>query len=289
MVIKGHNTTPASSKHGEGKPRVTRTIGDKELEAKRLHFETCLLQQDLVKKAEEIHTVMSGDDERAKKKLPKTMSELLCTLRVISERLEKFNLLMQQSRECKDYIWTLRSQTNKAIKISQKDVPVEKRKSPEDFRIGQLLQDIGPTKKKHKKSPPSAASPPGVHRVDEFTKETPPGNKSHYTYHELVQAICADQKSKIYRMSVRQVHDELQKKSLVLFSRASLQRYCTDFSTKGSLPRLSADGSTNGRPSLIEKENIPLLNQSIFRHIGSTSVIELMLIVYDSFHNERKL
>jgi hypothetical protein len=62
MVIKGHNTTPASSKGGEGKARVTRTIGDKELEAKMLHFKTCLLHEDLLKKAEEIHTVMNGDD-----------------------------------------------------------------------------------------------------------------------------------------------------------------------------------------------------------------------------------
>jgi hypothetical protein len=88
MVIKGHNTAPASSKRGEGKPRVPRTIGDKELQAKRLHFETCLLQQDLLRKAEEIHTVMSGDDERAKKKIPKAMSELLSVLRIIGERLE---------------------------------------------------------------------------------------------------------------------------------------------------------------------------------------------------------
>jgi hypothetical protein len=47
-----------------GEPRVTCTIRDKELQAKRLHFETCTLQQDLLKKAEEIHTVMTGDDER---------------------------------------------------------------------------------------------------------------------------------------------------------------------------------------------------------------------------------
>jgi hypothetical protein len=174
MVIKGHNTTPASLKDGEGKPRVTRTIGDKELQAKRLHFETCLLQQDLLKKAEEIHTVMTGDDERAKKKITEAMSKLLSALRVISKRLEKFNLLMQQSRECKDYIWSKRSETNQTIKISQKDVPVEKRKSPEDFRLGQVLQEIGPARKKTKKSPPPALAPGSDGKVDAFIQGTPP-------------------------------------------------------------------------------------------------------------------
>jgi hypothetical protein len=61
MVIKGHNTTPASSKRGEGKPHAATTVGSKKLEAKFLHFETCLLQQDLLKKAEEIHTVLGGN------------------------------------------------------------------------------------------------------------------------------------------------------------------------------------------------------------------------------------
>jgi hypothetical protein len=71
---------PRFVKYGEEKPRVTRTIGDKEIQAKRLHFDTCLLQQDLLKKAKEIHTVMTGDDERAKKKIPKAMSKILTHL-----------------------------------------------------------------------------------------------------------------------------------------------------------------------------------------------------------------
>jgi hypothetical protein len=211
MVIKGHNTTPASSKRGEGKPHAATTVGSKKLEAKRLHFETCLLQQDLLKKAEEIHMVLGGDDERAKKKMSKAMSELLITLRVISERLEKFNLLMQQSRECKDYISSKRSETNQTIKILQKDVPVEKRKSPEEVRLGQVLQEIGPARKKSKKSPPLAPALLADEKVEAFVKDTPPQNKSHYTYHEIVTAIFIDNKSKIYGHSIRKVYNGLQK------------------------------------------------------------------------------
>jgi hypothetical protein len=152
MVIKGHKMTPVLLKCGEGKPRVPYTIGDKELQAKRLHFETCLLQQDLLRKTEEIHTVISSDDERAKKKIPKATSELLSVLRIIGERLEDLSRLMQKSRECKDYIQSKRSKTNAEIKVAQRNVPVEKRKSPEDVRLGQnpgCEWQLGLYKKEH--------------------------------------------------------------------------------------------------------------------------------------------
>jgi hypothetical protein len=218
MVIKGHNTTPASSKRGEGKPHAATTVGSKKLEAKFLHFETCFLQQDLLKKAEEIHTVLGGDDERAKKKI-------LHMLRVISERLEKFNLLMQQSRECKDYICSKHSETNQAIKILQRNVPIEKRKSPEDVRLGQVLQEIGPACKKSKKSPPIASPPIGNEKVGAFIQETPPQNKSHYTYREIVTAIFIDKASQIYGHPIRKVYDGLKNKSLLICGRTALQNH----------------------------------------------------------------
>jgi hypothetical protein len=89
---------------------------------------------------------------------------------------------MQQSRECKDYIQSKRSKTNAEIKVAQRNVPVEKRKSPEDVRLGHVLQEVGPVRKKPKnpkKSPPIISLPEGDETVDAFVNETKPANKSH--------------------------------------------------------------------------------------------------------------
>jgi hypothetical protein len=274
MVIKSHNTTPASSKHGEGTTHAATTVGSKKLGAKFLHFETCLLQEDLLKKAQEIHTVLSGDDERAKKKIPNVMKDLLTGLRVVGERLHEINVLMQQVRDCKDYIAGKRKETNATIKITQRGVPIEKRKSPEELRLGLILKEAGPVRKKSKtaqKLPPISKTPDEF-GVSVFVAANPPKNESHYTYLELVTAF-SPKGSPFFGKSVRKVWQLLNDKGLVVCSRESLQRQIRHYIEQGKLPPQGADGSTNGRPALIDKENINMLNENIFRNVGSTSSI----------------
>jgi hypothetical protein len=69
-----------------------------------LHFDTVLLQQDLLKKADNILTILKGDDMRAIKKLHTSMADVITGLRVTGERLEEISVLRQQKRECADYI-----------------------------------------------------------------------------------------------------------------------------------------------------------------------------------------
>jgi hypothetical protein len=142
---------------------------------------------------------------------------------------------------------------------------------PEDIRLGRVLQEIGLAHKKSKKSPPIASPPISNEKVEAFIQETPPQNKSHYTYHEVVTTIFIDKTSQIYGHPIRKVYDGLKNKSLLICGRTALQNQCNNWTENDVLPIPGADGSRNGRPSLIEIENISSLNQSIFSKLGSTS------------------
>lgn len=130
--------SPTLSGQGETTPPLPTTKGSKDLRAKSLHFDTVLLQQDLLKKAEDILTILKGDDMRAIKKLHTGMADVITGLRVTGERLMEICVLRQQKRECSDYIKAKRKETNATIKIQQRNIPAEKRKSPEEVRIGMI-------------------------------------------------------------------------------------------------------------------------------------------------------
>jgi hypothetical protein len=271
--VTSFTMSPPLSGQGKTTPPLPTTKGSKDLRAKILHFDTVLLQQDLLKKAEDILTILKGDDMRAIKKLHTSMADVVTGLCVAMERLSEITALRQQKREFTDFLRAKCKETNATIKIQQRNIPVEKRKSPEEVRIEMILKDCTPpVRKKLKKLTPALESrDDSTGPVEQFCTAYPPSNKSHYTFFELVNGLLINEESPIHGMSVRKVYDLLHEKSLVVGGRTTLSRHCTNYTNKGVLPSPSADGSTLGRPNLLDKENISLLNQNILAHVGSTS------------------
>jgi hypothetical protein len=108
--------TPTSKKTPNPPQHISTTVGSKKLQAKRLHFSTCLLTQDLVALAETITEAFKGDDKRAQEKAKKATEELLKGLKVVQQRQNEFNMLSGFRNDCAVYISKVQKETNASIK-----------------------------------------------------------------------------------------------------------------------------------------------------------------------------
>ncbi|KAG7358796.1 hypothetical protein IV203_015385 [Nitzschia inconspicua] len=213
-----------------------------------------------------------GEDDRARKKMKISYQDHIRALTAAHSKMESSFKLLGLAFSAKNFQSGRRSETNVKIKSSYVNIPVEKRKAPEDVQQAAVLA-LAPPPKKSRKSAANPAPLPAESlegKVREFVAMTPPANGTIYDLRELVQALCVQASSPIYQLSAKKVAPVLKLLGKLVCGVSTLERRCTSYRRDLILPSTGDDGAAVGRRPLISIHNIPDLNGNVLVNVGMT-------------------
>jgi hypothetical protein len=207
----------------------------------------------------------NGDDKRARLKLkPNYLDHLKGQ---VHPKMQQSFKLLGTSNAVFVHQRAKKSHTNAEIKRSGIFAPNGKRNSPEEVRVSAALAENNPPPKKKPKKNPSPVITIN-NKVEQFLKQYPPANGTHYDLRELVVGLLENSASPVFKCSIRKLHDSLQKLQKIVCTGKTLQRWCKSYIDDAVLPRASDDGAAMRRCSLIAVENIPKLNEMALEVVG---------------------
>jgi hypothetical protein len=207
------------------------------------------------------------DDKRARLKLKPNYLDHLKALEQVHSKMQQSFKLLGTSHAVFVHQRAKKSHTNAYIKRSGIVVPSGKRNSPEEVLVSAALAENNPPPKKEPKKNPSPVITIN-NKVEQFLKQYPPANGTHYDLRELVVGLLENSASPVFKCSIRKLHDSLQKLQKIVCTGKTLQRWCKSYIDDAVLPRASDDGAAMRRCSLIAVENIPKLNEMALEVVG---------------------
>jgi len=79
-------------------------------------------------------------------------------------------------------------------------------------------------------------------KVEQFLKQFPPANGTHYDLRELVVGLLENSASPIYKCSIRKLHGSLHVHKKIVCTGKTLQRRCKSYVDEAVMPRAGDDG-----------------------------------------------
>ncbi|KAG7368492.1 hypothetical protein IV203_031235 [Nitzschia inconspicua] len=131
---------------------------------------------DMIALTTKMTNTLLGEDDRARKKMKISYQDHIRALTAAHSKMEASYKLLGLAFSAKNFQSGRRSETYVEIKRSFVNIPVEKRKAPEDVRQAAVLA-LAPPPKKSRKSAANPAPLPAESlegKVREFVATTPP-------------------------------------------------------------------------------------------------------------------
>ncbi|KAG7353966.1 hypothetical protein IV203_003322 [Nitzschia inconspicua] len=264
--------TPTPGRGGRLPLPTATTKLSQQLQAHNSLFDVDLMLQDMIALTTKMTDTLFGEDDRARKKMKISYQDHIRALTAAHSKMESSFKLLGLAFSAKNFQSGRRSETNVEIKRSYVNIPVEKRKAPEDVRQAAVFA-LAPPPKKSRKSAANPAPLPAESlegKVREFVATTPPANGTIYDLRELVQALCVQASSPIYQLSAKKVAPVLKLLGKLVCGVSTLERRCTSYRRDLILPSTGDDGAAVGRRPLISIHNIPDLNGNVLVNEGMT-------------------
>ncbi|KAG7366502.1 hypothetical protein IV203_029172 [Nitzschia inconspicua] len=261
--------TPTPGRGGTVALPTATTKLSQQLQAHNSLFDIDLMLQDMIALTTKMTDTLFGENDRARKKLKISYQDHIQASTAAHSKMEaSFKLLGL----------AFSAETNVEIKRSYVNIPVEKRKAPEDVRQAAVLA-LAPPPKKSRKSAANPSPLPAVSlegKVQEFVATIPPVNRTIYDVRdgtiydlrELVQALCVQTSSPIYQLAAKMVAPVLKLLGKLVCGVSTLERRCTSYRRDLILPSTGDDGAARGRRPLISIHNIPDLNGNVLVNVG---------------------
>ncbi|KAG7368975.1 hypothetical protein IV203_031718 [Nitzschia inconspicua] len=168
--------TPTPGRGGTLPLPTATTKLSQQLQAHHSLFDVDLMLQDMIALTTKMTDTLFGEDDRARKKMKISYQDHIRALTAAHSKMEASFKLLGLAFSAKNFQSGRRSETNVEIKRSYVNIPVEKRKAPEDVRQAAVLALAPPPKKSRKPAanpaPLPAESLEG--KVWEFVATTPP-------------------------------------------------------------------------------------------------------------------